>query len=496
MQRILFTLLLFLLACESPFNTEPTDDDIFAVSHDYNGDKIYHPTPVTIEWSNITIKKFKEFLVERSATYGDSVVWVEIAHIEDSLQTAFTDTIDDDVTFQYRVRIVDQNDQFIHALSAPLKVPNVSSLKVPKHYEDPQLAFDSNLIDDGDTINIYPGLFQGHFQFLDKDVTIKSITIPEMTLLGGLNTLGSVVEINAGKLEGLTIIGGEALYGGGVWAKGNTIIQDCIIRNNRAIEDVNASIYIYPMGKGGGVYLQDNAMMINSKVTRNISQREGAGVMTDGDNTIIKCQIYKNSVYSSSMGTGYNFAGIYQHQGRINIRNSIIRKNSTNGEGGGIGVKSETLLQNCLISQNSGSSGGGGLVVEQNGNATIVNCVFFKNSSNISNSSLGGAELSGTAINRGELSFINTIAWQNNGGWDKHLFNNNSIYTNSDEFRVPSGLGNIDEDPLFINADQGNFQLQSSSPCLHTGHPDTIYDNPNGSRNDMGIYGGPYGNDW
>ena len=60
MKRILLLLFVY-LGCESPFSTEPTDDDIFAVSHNYKNEKIYHPSPVTLEWSNITIKKFKEF---------------------------------------------------------------------------------------------------------------------------------------------------------------------------------------------------------------------------------------------------------------------------------------------------------------------------------------------------------------------------------------------------------------------------------------------------
>ena len=316
MKRILLLLFVY-LGCESPFSTEPTDDDIFAVSHNYKNEKIYHPSPVTLEWSNITIKKFKEFLVERSATYSDSIVWVELAHIQDSLQTSYTDTIDDDVTFQYRVRIVDQDDQFIHAQSAPFVVPNVSSLKVPSHYDDPQTAFDSNFIDDGDTIKVYPGLYRGHFQFLDKDVTIRGITIPEITLFGGLNEIGSVVEINGGKLKGLTIIGGEALYGAGIWAKGNTVIQDCIIRNNRAKEDINANLQIYPNGMGGGVYLQDEAQMIESRVTRNFSNREGGGVITDGNNKIIRCKIDKNKIYARFPGNSFNSAGIHQVEGTL-----------------------------------------------------------------------------------------------------------------------------------------------------------------------------------
>ncbi len=497
MNRSLALFLMIFIGCESPFKTEPTDDEVFAVDHNYNGDKVYFPTPIEIEWSNITIKQFKEFLVERSSAYGDSVVWEEIAHIQDSLKTSYVDTIDDDITYQYRVRIVDQNDQFIHALSAPLYVPNVSSLKVPNHYTDPQAAFDSNIIDDGDTINIYPGLFRGHFQFLDKDVTIKSVTIPEITLLGGLDEMGSVVEINKGKIQGLTIIGGEALFGGGVWAKGDAVIEDCIIRNNRAIVDPAANIQIYPNGMGGGVYMQDNAIMIDSRVTNNFSNRNGGGVLTDGDNQIIRCKIDKNKIYATGPGVIYDCAGINQAEGTLIMRNSIIRRNETQGFGGGIGVDSYAEIYNCVFYKNKGSTGGGGALISSGADAKIINCVFYNNKSSLTSGGWwGGSDYSGSIVRLGTMSIINTIAWNNVGGDDSRLYPQNSTYTNTDEFLFVSGDGNINEDPLFEDASRGNVRLSSGSPCINAGHPSDIYNDVNGSRNDMGIYGGQYGDDW
>jgi len=497
MNRAVVLSLLLFVGCESPFKTEPTDDELFAVDHNYNGDKVYFPTPISIEWSNITIKQFKEFLVERSGTYGDSVVWEEIAHIEDSLQTTYVDTIDDDITYQYRVRIVDQNDQFIHALSAPLNVPNVSSLKVPNHYTDPQAAFDSNIIDDGDTIKIYPGLFRGQFQFLDKDVTIKSVTVPEITLLGGIDEMGSVVEINSGKIQGLTIIGGEALYGGGVWAKGDAVIEDCIIRNNRAKVDPNASIQIYPNGMGGGVYLQDNTTMIDSRVTSNFSNRQGGGVLTDGNNAIIRCKIDKNNIYATGPGVTFDCAGINQAAGTLIMRNCIIRKNETQGVGGGIGVEAYAEIYNCIFNKNRGAEGGGGIFISADGDAKIVNCVLYKNKSSLSSGGWwGGSPYSGSIVRLGNMSAINTIVWGNIGGDDSRLYPQNSIYTNADEFLFVSGEGNMNENPLFENAARGNFHLETASPCINTGHPDDVYNDINGTRNDMGIYGGPYGDDW
>ncbi len=67
------------------------------------------------------------------------------------------------------------------------------------------------------------------------------------------------------------------------------------------------------------------------------------------------------------------------------------------------------------------------------------------------------------------------------------------------------GLGNIDEDPLFIDPDAGDFRLQSASPCIDAGDPNPVYndtEDPNNPgwplppaqgtlRCDMGCFGGP-----
>lgn len=47
----------------------------------------------------------------------------------------------------------------------------------------------------------------------------------------------------------------------------------------------------------------------------------------------------------------------------------------------------------------------------------------------------------------------------------------------------------------YMNTDNGDFHLQPGSPCIDAGNPDPQYNDPDGSRNDMGAYGGP-GGDW
>ncbi|MFA6234321.1 MAG: right-handed parallel beta-helix repeat-containing protein [Bacteroidota bacterium] len=50
------------------------------------------------------------------------------------------------------------------------------------------------------------------------------------------------------------------------------------------------------------------------------------------------------------------------------------------------------------------------------------------------------------------------------------------------------GAGAIAADPLFTDMSQGNYTLRGNSPCIDSGNPDPQYNDPDGSRNDMGAY--------
>ena len=63
------------------------------------------------------------------------------------------------------------------------------------------------------------------------------------------------------------------------------------------------------------------------------------------------------------------------------------------------------------------------------------------------------------------------------------------------------GIGNIDADPLFASPSAGygtefdgltaSWWTTSNSPCIDAGNPDAIYNDLDGTINDMGAYGGP-----
>lgn len=71
------------------------------------------------------------------------------------------------------------------------------------------------------------------------------------------------------------------------------------------------------------------------------------------------------------------------------------------------------------------------------------------------------------------------------------FWNNNPNYLGN----LPPDPTDISADPLFANPSADDFTLAPGSPCIDAGHPDPQYDDPDGSRNDMGAipFASPYG---
>ncbi|MCI0512570.1 right-handed parallel beta-helix repeat-containing protein, partial [candidate division KSB1 bacterium] len=52
------------------------------------------------------------------------------------------------------------------------------------------------------------------------------------------------------------------------------------------------------------------------------------------------------------------------------------------------------------------------------------------------------------------------------------------------------GEGNINADPLFVDRKNHDYHLKANSPCQNAGHASVFFNDWDGSRNDMGIFGG------
>ncbi|MCL2006330.1 MAG: hypothetical protein FWG73_09260 [Planctomycetaceae bacterium] len=193
------------------------------------------------------------------------------------------------------------------------------------------------------------------------------------------------------------IIGNEAGYGGGVY--GEMIVVDSLISGNTARG--NSSAYV----SGGGLYTRgesrlENCIIIDNRAytTHYYSNIQGGGIYNhNGTLTILNCEIVENYAESAYVdqprgntitATG---GGIYSN-GNLTVRESTIAENwavcfttddSSFSAGGGIFSVPHSLaspsnlliLENCKIVGNDASRSGG-IHTER---ANIVNCLIAGN---------------------------------------------------------------------------------------------------------------------
>ena len=494
--HLFYISLIFFISCETPFSTKPSnEEDLFEVSHDYDQSPIFHKTPVQVSWSNITIENFKEFRIEKAKIVGEDYLWNDLARISDSLATSYIDTLDDDGVFQYRVRIIDQRDQYRYELSEQFSVPNVSSLYIPDHYFDLETSYYTKFIDHGDSIIFRPGVYTGNHSLLNKHVIVTSTHGPVITILSGVHTGQSVVTINKGKLENLSIQNGKGLAGGGIWAGGSVIIKGCYVKNNTAVEDPDANMQIYPSGHGGGIFITDTALVEDCLILYNRSKRGGGAVALDKFGTIRKSILFKNiNDIAPSGEQEYPGGGIFvsDHSFGVTIQNCRLTRNRTENMGGGIFVDGLATITNCIMNFNYAKLGGGGVSVGAENSLSLINCTLYRNGSHdsyskeYSVSAAGDIDIINCIITRGDL--VDRV--------NNKFYAMNSTYSLIQEVTYSVAMGNLTADPLFIDPENSNFMLESNSPAINAGNPSNQYKDINGSRNDMGAYGGPYGNSW
>jgi len=106
-------------------------------------------------------------------------------------------------------------------------------------------------------------------------------------------------------------------------------------------------------------------------------------------------------------------------------------------------------LNNCTLRGNSASYGGG-----QSG-GTLNNCTLTGNSAT---NSAGGAYIA---------TLTNCVVYYNNGSTDPNYYASTFVYSCTTP--SPPGMGNITNEPGFINFAGGNLRLQTNSPRINAG---------------------------
>ncbi len=337
---------------------------------------------------------------------------------------------------------------------------NSAGIMVPSDYPTIQEAIDA--AKENDSIFVSPGRYIENIDFKGKDIKVRSTEGISNTVIDG-DGKGSTVTFNGGEsettiLDGFTIINGSQ----------SGILCDSSSSPTLSNLRITSSHSYY----GGGIGCLNNSSPFINNVTL----------------------IGNNAEYGG---------GIYcWNKSSPHLRNVRITGNFAN-DGGGLSCSdsSDPVLENVLIVKNSAAYGGG-VEIFFYSSPIFRNVTIANNSSALS---LGGIYCNVSL----EPNLINTIVWSNPlaAVYFETINSPNSITVSySDIEGGRSGIqdnnhgtvnwldGNINSNPLFINPEGGDFRLQSGSPCIDKGDSSSIYNDFDGSRNDMGAYGGPYGN--
>lgn len=154
-------------------------------------------------------------------------------------------------------------------------------------------------------------------------------------------------------------------------------------------------------------------------------------------------------------------------------------------------------VSNNLLQENGASFGGGLFLDEGSAQVRLINNTLVKNRATVS----GG----GLFLTNDTPSILNNLITFASSGVGIYFaspqtavggniqyndfFGNAEGVTNAPD--VISLMDNKTEDPLFTDLEGGDFTLSSGSPARDAGDPSSLYTDVDGSRNDMGMYGGP-----
>lgn len=372
---------------------------------------------------------------------------------------------------------------------------------------------------------IYKGAGNVELDFKGKAITVKSENGAENCIIDCENISGTRGfyfhngETSDSVVEGFTIRNGYSPSGGGItcYSSSPTITNNIITKNSASY------------GRGGGIYCgySSSPTINNNTITENSALYNDGGGIYCGNSS--SPTINNNTVTGNSARIG---GGIHCNKSSPAIVNNTIIGNSAEWNGGGIycNYDSSPAIANNTITGNSARTGGG-IYCKQNSFPTIANNAIAGNSAELSGGGIychessptitnttvteNSAELSGGGIYCYESSapaMTNTILWDNSpqeiyfsaDGFPNTVTSSYSdveggqaeIATN-DNGTIDWREGNIDVDPLFVDATNGNYHLSDLSPCISAGTsngaPSTDIEgnprpDPHGSNPDMGAY--------
>jgi hypothetical protein len=282
-------------------------------------------------------------------------------------------------------------------------------------------------------------------------------------------------------LENCEFTGNIGSSGGavGVFGAATATFNDCMFDGNGCSMTIEGN-------QGGAIFVDGASVILNGgSVTGGVATFKGGAVALNQGTAVFNDVLVENN---QAVGGGGAVSGV---GGRLELNRTILRNNqSTGGNGGAVEVTgSEIVFRNTRMTENLANNIGGA-VCAFSATGVVENCLVDGNTG----PSVGGLFLMGA----GALDVRNNLIIGNDSGGLlasgellEQDFNNVWNNTGGDYMSATPGLHDLSLDPLFVDQAAGDFGLACHSPCIDHGAPDPLCLDPDGSRADIGLLGGP-----
>jgi hypothetical protein len=399
------------------------------------------------------------------------------------------------------------------------RVARADTIFVPNDYPTIQQAIDA--ASDGDEIVVAPGDYNESINTLRKEIHLRSSDGPDVTTIIAAPDSAAIMVLSSAHddiiIEGFTVTGGTGYpfdkfdsYGGGMYINAShpTVINcvftrnsatalgggvaniqadptfiDCLFFDNLAAEGggmvnglqtwqessptlINCTFQENYAGDAdwgdlGGAMAYGSPMIVGCRFIDNFAEDLGGAIAYGTDAVIMDCLFEGNAIASGPVAGG---GAIHVVSGII--RDSIFISNETHGyPGGAIQIESNRLeISNSLFLRNQ--SGAGGAIFSRESRVTITNCTFWGNRADDDWGMALASVLSDVAVSNCILR---------DGGNEILDFDNQKLTVEYSNIEGGfEGEGNIDADPLFVDADGGYYRPSEGSPCIDAGDNEAV----------------------
>ncbi|MCB9777273.1 MAG: hypothetical protein H6742_01750 [Alphaproteobacteria bacterium] len=374
---------------------------------------------------------------------------------------------------------------------------------------DGSLDFPHMNIQDGidaasDCVVVMEGVYREAIDFGGRRITVTGVSGPSSTIIDGRGLGSAVVTFDSSEtassvLDGFTIRAGDGyvesdsvsttcnstetctdyydMYcGGGVFVDGaDPILRNLVFTDNElpdasVVEDGNDTYTTTSFG-GAGCFLNSSATLHHVMFEANAADQGGALYVDDYS----AIDIDQGAFYMNRATDG---GAIQVDGGSVTLINVLTAGNEADDDGGGVLIVDGSLSATNVTLAYETASTGAGIYASGSSSATVLNSI------------VANASSQGVLIDSG-ASYLGSYS---------NVYGSGSLnYAGTTD---PTGVsGNISSNPLFtdisLDGDYTNddYTLRSTSPSVDAGNPSSAYDDADGTRNDMGAYGGPDG-DW